>query len=67
MGQLIDFWSVREMRPQMPVEAKRRCSNCGADLWHINRSGEICCADCYEPSSWRLPVMNDNQGRETHG
>jgi hypothetical protein len=60
MGQVIDFWSARELPPAMPPEAKCRCANCGSDLWHVSRSGEVCCADCDEVCPLRLQAKNEN-------
>lgn len=54
MGQVIDFWSARVLPSVMLAEAKCRCSNCGSDLWHVSRSGEVCCADCDEACPLRL-------------
>jgi hypothetical protein len=54
MGQVIDFWSAQELRPSISAETKCRCTNCGADLWHICSDGEICCADCDAPCPYRL-------------
>lgn len=60
MGQVIDFWSAKEIRPPLAPEMKCRCQNCGADLWHISRSGEVHCADCDEVCPFRLQVKNEN-------
>ena len=54
MGQVIDFWTAREYRPAPAPEARCRCGICGADLWHINRSGEVCCADCDTVCPYRV-------------
>lgn len=54
MGQVIDFWSSKEIRPPMATETKRRCENCGSDLWNIDCSGQARCADCEEPCPLRL-------------
>ena len=61
MGRIIDFYTAREMRPAPAPEARCRCSICGADLWHINQSGEVCCADCETVCPYRLrsePAMS---------
>lgn len=60
MGQVIDFWTTREIRPAPPPDAKCRCTNCGADLWHISSSGEVCCADCEAVCPYRLQAKNEN-------
>ncbi|MBI1907199.1 MAG: hypothetical protein HYS20_13355 [Rhodocyclales bacterium] len=60
MGQVIDFWTSREIRPAPPPDAKCRCTNCGADLWHISSSGEVCCADCEAVCPYRLQAKNEN-------
>jgi protein-arginine kinase activator protein McsA len=58
MGQVIDFWSAR---PQVQaVESKKCCPRCGADLWHIRESGEVCCADCDEVCPLRLQMKNES-------
>ncbi|MCE9568738.1 MAG: hypothetical protein K8R10_01795 [Rhodocyclales bacterium] len=54
MGQVIDFYTAREVRQALAPEARCRCSLCGADLWHINQSGEVCCADCETVCPYRL-------------
>lgn len=54
MGQVIDFRSAREVRAAPAPESRCRCGICGADLWHINRSGEVCCADCETVCPYRL-------------
>lgn len=59
MGQVIDFWTAREVRPALAPENKCHCRNCGADLWHIAQSGEIRCADCDEACPHRLLVKNE--------
>ena len=60
MGQVIDFWSAEEIRPAVKPEAKCRCTNCGADLWHIRGDGEVCCADCDAVCPYRLQMKNEN-------
>lgn len=59
MAQLIDCWAVREARPDVSSGMKCHCANCGADLWHISRSGEVSCADCDEPSNQHVLIRND--------
>lgn len=54
MGQVIDFYTAREVRPAAVAPARCRCTICGADLWHINQSGEVCCADCETVCPYRL-------------
>lgn len=54
MGQIIDFYTAREIGPSPAPEARCSCSICGADLWHINQSGEVCCADCETVCPYRL-------------
>ncbi len=54
MGQIIDFYTAREIRPAPTPESRCRCGICGADLWHINQSGEVCCADCETVCPYRL-------------
>lgn len=60
MAQIIDFWTAQEVRPALAPEMKRRCHNCGADLWHIATNGEVCCADCDAVCPYRLQVKNDH-------
>jgi hypothetical protein len=60
MGQVIDFWSAQEIRPAPPQDAKCRCTNCGADLWHISSDGAVCCADCDAACPYRLQVRDEN-------
>lgn len=60
MGQVIDFWSAQEVRPALSPDAKCRCTNCGADLWHIRGDGEVCCADCDAVCPYRLQQKNEN-------
>lgn len=54
MGQVIDFHTARPLRPAPAPESRCRCGICGADLWHINPSGEVCCADCETVCPYRL-------------
>ncbi|MBI5109622.1 MAG: hypothetical protein HZA62_12850 [Rhodocyclales bacterium] len=54
MGTVIDFYTAREVRPAPAATARCRCGICGADLWHINQSGEVCCADCETVCPYRL-------------
>jgi hypothetical protein len=61
MGQVIDFHSAREVPTAHAPESRCRCGICGADLWHINRSGEVCCADCETVCPYRL--QSDAAGR----
>ncbi len=55
MGQVIDFWTARELAaaPAEP-EPPCRCGRCGADLWQIRGDGELCCADCDAVCPYRL-------------
>lgn len=59
MTQVVSCWSLREMYPELTPEMKCRCTNCGADLWHISQSGEVFCADCDEPSTQHSVIKND--------
>lgn len=59
MGQVIDFWSAEEIRPTISNDAKCKCTNCGADLWHIRCDGEICCADCDAVCPYRLQKRDE--------
>lgn len=63
MGQIIDFYTAREIRPVPVPEARCRCGICGADLWHINQSGEVCCADCETVCPYRLQSDPATAGR----
>ncbi len=54
MGQVIEFRPAQVARPAPLAEAKCRCGICGADLWHIKESGEVCCADCDTVCPYRL-------------
>lgn len=54
MGQVIDFWTAREVSAPASPPALCRCTTCGADLWHVTREGEVCCADCDTPCPYRL-------------
>ncbi len=54
MGQVIDFYTAREVRSASPATSRCRCGICGADLWHINQSGEVCCADCETVCPYRI-------------
>jgi hypothetical protein len=60
MGQVIDFWTTREICAAAQPDTKCRCANCGADLWHISSSGEVCCADCEAVCPYRLQAKNEN-------
>jgi len=59
MGQVIDFWNLKEIRPPMAQETKCRCGNCGSDLWNIDFNGEARCADCEENCPLRLQTSKD--------
>lgn len=67
MGQVIDFYTAREIPPLRAPEARCRCSICGADLWHINQSGEVCCADCETVCPYRLQSGPAEHGRRQAG
>ena len=54
MGTVIDFYTARPMQTAAKAEARCRCTICGADLWHISASGEVCCADCETVCPYRL-------------
>lgn len=54
MGLVIDFHTARPWVPARPAEARCRCTLCGADLWHISASGEVCCADCETVCPYRI-------------
>lgn len=60
MGQVIDFWSAQEIRPSISPDMKCRCTNCGADLWHVRCDGEVCCADCDAVCPVRLQRKNQD-------
>lgn len=63
MGQIIDFYTARSIRPAPAPEARCCCGICGADLWHINQSGEVCCADCETVCPYRLRSEPATPGR----
>ena len=63
MGQVIDFYTAREFRSPPAPEARCRCGTCGADLWHISKSGEVCCADCETVCPYRLQGSSADRGR----
>ncbi|MDA8257650.1 MAG: hypothetical protein M0Z99_18805 [Betaproteobacteria bacterium] len=63
MGQVIDFRTAREFRPAPVPEARCRCGTCGAELWHITQSGEVCCADCDTVCPYRLQESSAGQGK----
>jgi hypothetical protein len=63
MGRVIDFHTAREIRPAPVAAARCRCTICGADLWHINSSGEVCCADCETACPYRLQSSPAAAGR----
>ena len=52
MGRVIDFYTAREV-----------CPAPSPDLWHINRSGEVCCADCETVCPYRLQNSPAEHGR----
>jgi hypothetical protein len=54
MGTVIDFYTARPVPQAATAEARCRCTICGADLWHISASGEVCCADCETVCPYRL-------------
>ena len=54
MGTVIDFYTARPVPAAAPAEAHCRCTLCGADLWHISASGEVCCADCDTVCPYRI-------------
>lgn len=54
MGQVIDFSAARGERSAPIAKSKCRCGICGADLWHISESGEVCCADCDTVCPYRI-------------
>lgn len=51
MGQVIDFWTAREVKTPAP---SYRCLRCGADLWTILADGSVRCADCEEECPLRV-------------
>ena len=57
MGTVIDFYTARPLPPVAPTEARCRCTLCGADLWHISSSGEVCCADCDTVCPYRIDAI----------
>ena len=59
MGQVIDFWTAAPLRQASAQDAKCRCGNCGADLWHISQNGEVCCADCDAVCPFRLQARDE--------
>lgn len=61
MGLVIDLWTAQGYR--LVPEARYSCEICGADLWHINHSGEVCCADCGTVCPYHLQEV----GREGRG
>jgi len=61
MGLVIDFGTAQEHR--LVLEARYNCGICGADLWHINRSGKVCCADCGTVCPYRLREVGREERR----
>jgi hypothetical protein len=64
MGTVIDFYTAREVRPTAPASARCRCGICGADLWHISASGEVCCADCETVCPYRIEPASGGRRAE---
>jgi cyclohexa-1,5-dienecarbonyl-CoA hydratase len=73
MGTVIDFYTARPLPPVAKAEARCRCTLCGADLWHISASGEVCCADCETVCPYRIdadtrrPPRRVRAGRQRTG
>jgi predicted amidophosphoribosyltransferase len=59
MEPMIDCWSSRNNHADPSPVAKRCCTNCSADFWHIRRNGEVFCADCDEPSTQHFLPEDD--------
>ncbi len=53
MGQVIDFWTAREVTTPAQ-QASYRCLRCGADLWNILADGSVRCADCEQECPFRV-------------
>ena len=64
MGTVIDFYTARPVRPAVKAEARCRCTLCGADLWHISASGEVCCADCETVCPYRIEAASGGRRAE---
>jgi len=60
MGLVIEFRTAQEYR--LVPEERYSCEICGADLWHMNRFGKICCADCGTVCPYRLQEIGQ-EGR----
>ena len=58
MGAVIDFYTARPLASVAKAEARCRCTLCGADLWHISASGEVCCADCDTVCPYRIDATS---------
>ncbi len=64
MGTVIDFYTARPLAPVAKVEARCRCTLCGADLWHISATGEVCCADCETVCPYRIDATSGGRRAE---
>ena len=64
MGTVIDFYTARPVPPVAQAEARCRCTLCGADLWHISASGEVCCADCETVCPYRIEGISGGRRAE---
>ncbi len=64
MGTVIDFYTARALPRVAPAEARCRCTLCGADLWHISASGEVCCADCDTVCPYRIDATSGGRRAE---
>lgn len=62
MAQIIEFRAMQHrLQSRLPLDAaKKCCSRCGADVWHISESREVFCADCDEVCNLRLQVKNEH-------
>ena len=64
MGTVIDFYTARPLPQVAKAEARCRCTLCGADLWHISASGEVCCADCETVCPYRIDATSGGRRAE---
>lgn len=62
VAQIINF-RIAQSEPQAAL-AKKCCTRCGADVWHMRGSGEIYCADCEQCYPVRLQVSNEYLGEK---
>ena len=66
MGQVIDFWTARELQSP-PAQAIFCCRRCGADVWNILSNGTIRCADCEQECTLHATDPSGTDLHMTHG